>query len=260
MYPWYLGAALAGGVAVAACSRGEGSSAHAGDSVATPAPDGPFGTASITGVVRFVGTPPTNPLIDMRAAPRCRAIYHADPRQLAVVVNRNNTLANVFVYVRAGLAPGGRYAAPDDAVLVTQRGCQYHPRVFGIMVGQTLKLRNDDVVPHTLSARSIKNPPFTINQSPGTTSNHIFDAAEVMVPLEANVHRWMRAYTGILAHPFFATTGPRGRFTIRDLPPGTYTLEAWHEAYGRRTATVTVRESATARVTFSYAATAGETS
>lgn len=260
MSAWHLGVALISGLALAACSHSEGASAQPADSVTTRAPGGPFGTGAITGVVRFSGTVPDNPLIDMHAAPRCRAIYHADPRQLVVVVSPHGTLANVFVYIKAGLPRGGRYAAPDDAVVVTQRGCQYHPRVFGMMVGQTLSLRNDDVVAHTLSVPSVTNPSFTINQSPGMTTDHVFQTAEVMVPLQANAHRWMRAYTGILPHPFFATTGQSGRFTISRLPPGTYTLEAWHEAYGRRTATVTVGDSATAHVTFSYAATAGETS
>jgi hypothetical protein len=217
--------------------------------------DGPFGRGAITGVVRFVGTAPANPPIDMRAAPQCRAIYHGAPQQLSVVVNPNGTLANVFVHVIHGLPPGSRYAAPADTMLVTQRGCQYHPRVLGVMVGQALAFRNDDVVPHRLEASGVKTRPLTRVQPPGRRSAHVFRNGDVMVPLECGMHPWMRAYVGILPHPFFATTNRSGRFTIPRLPPGTYTLEAWHEGYGRRIATVSVTDSTTTHVTFSFAAT-----
>jgi len=61
-----------------------------------------------------------------------------------------------------------------------------------------------------------------------------------MVPIKCNVHPWMKAYVGVVAHPFFAVTGDAGTFTIKGLPPGTYTIEAWHEKYGTQTQQVTV--------------------
>jgi hypothetical protein len=255
-------AALGGSLAAAAACGGDADIAvHEGDSTARSLPtDGPFGGAAITGLVRFVGTPPANPAIDMRVAPHCRAIYHSPPRQLGVIVNPNGTLANVFVYVKRGLPPHGHYAAPAERLLVTERGCQYHPRVVGLLVGQALALRNDDAVPHQIVASGVKTRPFTMPQAAGRSNEHVFRAAEVMVPLQCARHPWMRAYVGILPHPFFATTGDEGRFTISRLPPGTYTLEAWHEGYGRRAATVTVRDSTTQHVTFTYAKTASETS
>jgi hypothetical protein len=229
-------------------------------SAAAPRADGPFGDATITGRVRFVGTPPDNPAIDMRGAPLCRGVYHSTPRQLSVIVNRNGTLANVFVYVKRGLPPDSNYSPPVDTLLLIQRGCQYHPRVFGLMVGQALTIRNDDALAHMIQASGVKTRSFWIPLAAGRSGDHVFRASEVMVPLEGRTHRWMRAYIGVLPHPFFATTRDDGRFTIRRLPPGTYTLEAWHEGYGRRTATVTVRDSTTQPVTFTYSASASETS
>jgi hypothetical protein len=128
------------------------------------------------------------------------------------------------------------------------------------MVGQALQLRNDDAVSHEIDAHGVKVRSFTIPLAAGRSSHHVFRSPEVMVPLKCGTHRWMRAYVGILPHPFFAITGDDGRFTISHLPPGTYTLEAWHEGYGRRSATVTVGDSTTQHVTFTYAATASETS
>jgi hypothetical protein len=82
-----------------------------------------------------------------------------------------------------------------------------------------------------------------------------FTDPEVMLPFECNVHGWMHAYAGVLSHPFYAVTGiPDGRFSIRGLPPGTYTIEAWHERYGTRTATVTVPKNETKTVDLTYTA------
>lgn len=245
-------AAALAAVVLAGCARGS-DSAPVGQPAATP-PDGPFGSGTISGVVRFAGDAPDNPIINMRAAPPCRGIYHSPPRQLSVIVNPNGTLANVFVYVQRGLPTGGHYSPGGDTVLLAQRGCQYHPRVFGLLTGQALAIRNDDGLAHQIDARGAKVRPFTIPLAAGRTTNHVFRTAEVMVPLRCRTHRWMRAYVGILPHPFFATTGDDGRFTIAHLPPGTYTLAAWHEGYGRRHATVTVTDTTTQRVTFTFGA------
>lgn len=220
--------------------------------------DPPAGTGTITGVVRFVGNAPDNPTIDMGDAPRCRGAYHAPPRQLTVVVNRNRTLANVFVYVKRGLPPDAVYPPPHIPVTVRQRGCQYHPRVFGIGVGQPLEVRNDDFVRHDIATRTAGTRPVDISQpAAGRISEHTFRTPRVMVPLRCDVHPWMRAYAAVMPHPFYATTGDDGRFTIDHLPRGTYTIEAWHEKYGRRTATVTITDTTTARVSFTYEGSTG---
>jgi uncharacterized protein (DUF2141 family) len=85
-------------------------------------------------------------------------------------------------------------------------------------------------------------------------TNRTFSAPEVMVPLECNVHGWMQAYVGVLPHPFFAVTGTDGKFTIANLPAGTYTVEAWHEKYGTQTATVTVAATGSKTQDFTFAA------
>jgi len=86
------------------------------------------------------------------------------------------------------------------------------------------------------------------------TSTRTFTAPEVMVPLECNVHGWMHAWLAVLPHPFFAVSGADGSFSIKGLPPGTYTIEAWHEKYGTQTATVTVAGSETKTADFSFVA------
>ena len=240
-----------------ACSKGEKPSA--GEPAGTPggapaaASSGALGTATITGTIKFVGTAPTNPPIDMSEEPKCKAAYTSTPREQVVVVNPNGTLADVFVWVKSGLPAGATYPVPATPVAIDQKGCMYHPRVFGIMVGQPLEIENSDPLLHNIKAMGKLNRPFNISQpAAGMTTSRVFTASEVMLPFECNVHGWMHAYAGVLPHPFFSTTGPDGTFTIRNLPAGTYTIDAWHDSFGEATATVTVHEAETSTVSFTY--------
>jgi plastocyanin len=170
-------------------------------------------------------------------------------------VNANGTLANAFVYVKAGLPAGAKYQAPATPVVIDQDGCRYKPHVFGLMVGQTLEIRNSDPLLHNIKAKATKNRPFNISQpTAGMKTTRTFSASEVMVSLECNVHGWMNAYVGVLPHGFFGVTGADGSFSIKNLPAGTYTVEAWHEKYGTQTATVTVAGAESKTQDFTFAA------
>jgi len=242
------------------CSKGEQAAPSSGgapaQSAAAPAgPAGPLGTASITGQIKFLGKAPENPAIDMTEEPQCKAKYTSMPHQPIVVVNPNGTLANVFIYIKSGLPAGAHYAPPSTPVELDQEGCRYHPRVFGIMVGQELAIKNSDPLLHNIKAMGKLNRPFNISQpTANMTTDRAFTASEVMLPFECNVHGWMHAYGGVLPHPFFATTGTDGTFTIAKLPAGTYTLEAWHEQYGTQDVTVTVADNESKTVTLQFGA------
>jgi len=176
------------------------------------------------------------------------------PTDETVVVNANGTLANVFVYVKSGLPASYTAPAPAGPVTLDQDGCRYHPHVLGIQVGQTLAIKNSDGILHNIKAKAKANRPFNISQPAVMTSTKTFDKPEVMVALECNVHGWMHAWLGVLPHPFFGVSGSDGSFAIKGLPPGTYTIEAWHEKYGTQTASVTVAGSETKTADFSFAA------
>jgi len=211
--------------------------------------------STVNGKVKFVGKAPANPAIDMSEEPKCKAKYTTTPHEAIVDVNKNGTLANVFVYVKAGLPADAKYPAPATSVVIDQNGCTYHPRVFGIMVGQKLDIKNSDPLLHNIKALGKKNRPFNISQpTAGMTTTRTFTAPEVILPVECNVHGWMHAFIGVLPHPFFASTGADGSFSITGLPAGTYTVEAWHEKYGAQTATVTVTGSDTKTADFTYTA------
>ena len=82
-----------------------------------------------------------------------------------------------------------------------------------------------------------------------------FNAPEVMVKIKCEVHPWMAAYAGVLNHPFFGVSGDDGTFEIKNLPPGQYVIEAWHEKYGTQTLSVTVASADEAKdIAFTFKA------
>jgi plastocyanin len=225
----------------------------AGGTAAATASTGPSGDGVVSGTVHFAGTAPTNPTVDMSEEPACKAKYTSAPIDSQVIVS-NGGLGNAFVYVKSGLPAGATYAPPSTPAVIDQRGCEYHPRVFGMQVGQKLEIKNDDPLLHNIKAVPHANRGFNISQpSAGMTTTRTFDKEEVMVPFQCNVHGWMQAHAGVMSHPYYAVSSPDGKFTIKGLPPGTYTIEAWHEKLGTQTANVTVGKGETKTADFNFA-------
>ena len=213
---------------------------------------GPTGDAVVSGTVHFTGTAPVNPTIDMTEEAACKAKYTTNPVDSQYVVV-NGGLGYTFVYIKSGLPAGATYAPPSTPAVIDQKGCEYHPRVFGLQVGQKLEIKNDDPLLHNIKAVPHTNRGFNISQpSAGMTTTRTFDKEEVMVPFQCNVHGWMQAHAGVMSHPFFATSSADGKFSIKGLPPGTYTIEAWHEKLGTQTATVTVGKGETKTQDFNF--------
>lgn len=184
--------------------------------------------ADITGKVVLKGTPPAEKTIDMASDPKCGAMHNTPVTTRHYVADKDGGLANVFVYVKAGLE-GKTFPAPADAKLLDQMGCEYTPYVSGVMVDQKLKVKNSDPTLHNVHMMSKNNKEFNFAQPLKDQENEkTFGAAEVMVKFKCDVHNWMFAYVGVLPHPFYAVTGKDGSFTIKGLPAGKYTLEAYH--------------------------------
>lgn len=203
----------------------------------------------LTGKVIFEGTAPTPQIIRMDADPRCALQHKEGTASEEVIVNPNSTLKNVFVYVKEGVQ--SKPEAPKAPVIFDQKGCRYDPRVFGIRVNQPLEILNSDDTLHNVHALPKNNKEFNLGMPiKGMKLTRIFTVPEVMIKIKCDVHPWMAAYVGVLDHPYFAVTGADGTFTIKDLPPGNYTLEAWHEKYGTQTATVTVPDTKEVSFTF----------
>jgi Carboxypeptidase regulatory-like domain len=223
----------------------------AGAPAAPAAAPAATGSATITGKIAFEGAAPTLEKIKMDADAFCKA-EHAQPVYTEeAVVNSNNTLKWVLVYVKEGVS--GTYPPPTTPVTIDQHGCQYHPHVFGIQTGQPLRILNSDATLHNIHALPKKNPEFNIGQPfKGMETVKKFDTAEVPVHFKCDVHKWMGAYAGVLNHPFFAVSNDQGTFEIKNLPPGNYVIEAWHEKYGAQTQNVSITGSESKTVDFTF--------
>ncbi len=214
----------------------------------------PATAGTLTGTATLEGTAPDQQTIQMAADPVCSKLHSTPVTTEFVVANEDGTLANVFVYVKGGLE-GRSFPTPSEAVLLDQQGCTYHPHVFGIMVGQDLNILNSDDTLHNIHAMPTNNDQFNIGQPiKGLTTTRSFENAEVMLPFKCDVHRWMNAYAGVLDHPYYGVTGDTGSFNIGNLPPGKYVVEAWHETLGAQTQNVSVGESETKEISFTFAA------
>ena len=214
----------------------------------------PATAGTVTAIVKFEGQPPSPGMLTLTGDPKCVSENGGPQRaEEQVVVGENQSLQNVFVYVKDGLGSFG-FPIPSEPVVLDQDKCRYTPRVLGVRVGQALQVRNSDPLLHNVRSNGVINQAFN-KSTPieGVSFNHTFATTEVMVPFKCDVHGWMSAYVGVLDHPYFGTTAPDGKVVLGNLPPGTYAIEAWHEALGTRTQQVTIAAKESKDVTFSFA-------
>lgn len=222
---------------------------------ATAAPAVDAATAgTVTATVKFDGAVPAPDMIVLTGDPKCVSENGAPQRaEEKIVVGGNQALQNVFVYVKDGL---GNFAfpIPTEPVVLDQDKCRYTPRVVGVRVGQPLQIRNSDPLLHNVRSNGVINQAFN-KSTPieGMKFEHTFATKEVMVPFKCDVHGWMTAYVGVLDHPYFGTTAPDGKVVLGNLPPGTYTIEAWHESLGTKTQQVTIGAKESKDVGFTFA-------
>jgi len=252
---WSLFLSLLLFLPVIGCSRSESASNKQTESKppAAPAPINPETVGTITGKAEFQGVAPPEVRIRMDAVPYCVSANKGPVYAQEVEVNANKTLKDVFIYVKDGLGDRN-FPIPSKPVLLEQKGCWYYPHVLGIMAGQKLDVKNGDQTNHNIHVLPTDNREWNVSQPPGAADLiEEFARPEVMIPVKCNVHPWMKAYIGVLRHPFYAVTGSEGTYTIKGLPPGNYTIEAWQEKYGTKDQKITLGPKETKTVDFTFA-------
>lgn len=248
------------GLASACSKTPEGTSDNSAPTTTGKAftPKGDEGT--ITGTIAYNGAAPAPKKIDTSADPVCGQKSPNLSTEDNVVTN--GKLAYAFVYIKDGATTDGTkvgdytFTAPSDTVTLDQSGCHYKPHVMGAMVNQKLNITNSDPTQHNIHFTPKNNPDWNQSQPNGAPPmSHSFARSEVLVPVKCNQHPWMKAYVGVLKHPFFAVSAEDGTFTIKGVPPGTYTVAAWHEggATGtEKTMSVTVPASGSGKADFAF--------
>jgi len=225
------------------------SEAPAADAPAAPAVD-TANAGGVNGSVTYAGADTDTP-IAMDADPVCAGL-HTTPVDTNEIALKDGKLGNVFVYVKSGLE-GQSFPVPTEKKEIDQVGCQYTPRVMGVQVGQALAIKNTDATLHNVHALPTANPEFNQAQPQGLPPfDKTFDKPEVAVHVKCDVHPWMTSWVGVVDNPYYAVSGDDGAFSIDKLPPGKYTLEAWHEKLGTKTQEVTIAPNQKVDVVFAF--------
>jgi len=213
---------------------------------------GTITAGEIKGRVKYIGKSPKAKRIRMDADPVCAASHQEAAKAESFVVDADGNMANVIVYLK-GVEYSGK--TPSNEVIIDQKGCVYSPHVLGVQAGQPLKILNSDATMHNIHGLPKINKEFNFGMPKSLKQKTVtFNKAEDVFVIKCDVHPWMKSYTQVFDHPYFAVSGSDGSFSISNVPDGTYEAIAWQEKFGSKrimTQSVTVK-SGDAELNFSF--------
>ena len=183
----------------------------------------------LTGTITLKGTPPAESDLGsyIQSDPNCAALYSgAFPTTHFFNVSAGGGLADVVVVLKGDFKSTNVSAAP---VVLDQKNCLYSPTILAVQAGQKLLVKNSDPCVHNVHTVPKENEMKNLVQAPGTADlEFVFDKPEPFLKMQCDVHAWMFAYVTVLDSPYFAVSGKDGKFTIKNVPPGKYTVTAMH--------------------------------
>jgi plastocyanin len=208
------------------------------------------GVASVHGKVILNGQPVNPKTINMVSEPSCAKLYSHPPTTEEIVTGLGGALQNVVVYVSAGAPPEN--AVPNQPVTLDQRACRYAPHVLALQTKQVLQVVNNDHVLHNIHPLPSANREWNKAEPPGGAPLTESFAREEIIPIKCNIHPWMRGYIAVLKTSEFAVTREDGAFALNNLPPGKYTITAWHESLGTQSQEVVIGGTETKEISFVF--------
>ena len=219
--------------------------------VAQPEPQAADEGATLSGRVKIKGEIPKRRKIPTNADPKCAAMHPGDLMSDDYSIDPAGNVQYALIYVKEGLGDQ-KFALPKTPVIVEQKGCRFEPHVMGIMVGQELLFRNQDDLMHIVHVTPKGNREFGFSQAKKGEERPKTFAAKETIRLFCDVHPWMEAWIMVLDHPLHATTAADGKFKLKGLPPGKYTIEAWHEKYKPVTQEIEVKGKESKTLNFEF--------
>lgn len=196
------------------------------------------GTSGISGRITFNGRPAKPEIINMSRDPSCAKSDSRPAITEEALTGPGGALPNVVVYVSSG-APAEN-AVPDLPKTLDQKGCRYMPHVLAVQANQELQVVNEDHTAHNIHPIPKVNREWNKIQPPGAPPLKETFGREEFIPVKCNIHPWMHGYIAVLKTSRYAVTGNDGTFVLDNLPPGKYTITAWHETYGTQTQEVVI--------------------
>jgi hypothetical protein len=215
------------------------------------APSRPEASGEIKGKINYEGTLPKFKPLNMVNEPTCAKNYTTPVFPENVVAGPNNSLSNVVVYISAAEQEG---PAPGQPAMLKQRGCRYIPHVLAIETNQEIWVQNEDSVTHTVHPMARINNELNRSQPPGTPPLVIkYDKPEI-IRVKCELHPWMRGVFVVLKSSHHSVSDEGGSFSLPDLPPGKYTVKAWHEQFGEQSQVVSIGGGETKELNFVFKA------
>jgi hypothetical protein len=207
---------------------------------------------TIDGYITLSGEPPSGSMLKVTKNQDYCGTSIPDP---TYTVGRGGGLGNVIVYLKN--VTKGKALPTGPAVLVDDH-CMINPHVQGAMVGEQVKMSSNDPIlhnTHTLHAETNATIYNVALPFAGISFTKPLPETPGLIYIKCDAQKWMHAWIMELDHPYYATTGADGHFIIQDVPPGSYTLVAWHEATGEKSEPVVVAAGRTVEAKIALAAT-----
>ena len=184
----------------------------------------------ITGTITLKGAPPAEKVITpLKDDPQCGKLHTETPTTHFYVVGAGGELADAVVALQN--ISGKSTGASAEPVVLDQKGCEYVPSILAIQTGQKLLVKNSDPVLHNVHTRPTVDGNKEANpaQMPnGPDLTFTFAKPEMFLKFQCDVHPWMFAWVSVFDHPYFAVSGKDGKYTIKNVPDGKYTLAVYH--------------------------------
>ena len=208
---------------------------------------------TISGSIHFEGPVPEQSVLQLGGWSECAAQHEGTVYATDVLV-ANGKLQNALVYIKHGL--GDRvFAVPEQPVQNDQKGCVFLPRVMAVQVDQQIRYLNSDPTAHNVHGLPTNSSQWNFSLGlKGASRTMSVGAEEIGIEVKCDIHGWMRGYVGVFDHPYFALSGEDGSFTLNNVPPGEYTLEAWHERFGVQSQKVSLSEKGEEAVKLTFTA------